>query len=255
MTETIAGLASVRRSNPIASLAIALVAAQGELKNPTKNKQNPHLRNWYADLGAVLESVLPTFTRHGLAVVQLPCELDGEPALTTILLHKSGEWLETVTKIRPVKADPQGVGSAQSYARRYALMALTGCVGDDDDDGEQASRPAKPQPKGQTAPAQRTPPVATGAGGGTDRGQPGAGREDSRPALAAKRPPQATEEQLERLAIILDGWEAGPDDFTRRMNAKYGTSDMRQLSVHQAADLINLLAQAPQATAGKAGAA
>jgi hypothetical protein len=252
MTETIAGLASVRRSNPIASLATALVAAQAELKNPTKNKQNPHLRNWYADLGAVLESVLPTFTKHGLAVVQLPCEMEGEPALTTILLHKSGEWLETTTRIRPVKSDPQGVGSAQSYARRYALMALAGCVGDDDDDGEQASRPAKPQPKGQAAPARTAPPVATGPGGGTDRQQPeGVGTPGARP-LPTKGAPPATAEQLERLCIIRAEWPDGLDVFDRRLKAKYGTDQLHTLSVHQANDLINLLAQAPQAKAGVA---
>lgn len=150
---------TVRRSDGIAKLAAAMVAVQGEIANPPKNKQNPHLKNWYADLVSVREAVLPVFARHKIAVTQLPCELDGEPAMTTLVMHESGEWIETTAKIRPGKTDPQSVGSAQSYARRYALMAIAGVMGDDDDDGHAASQPAarpaaKPAP--QPAPAKDT---------------------------------------------------------------------------------------------------
>lgn len=152
----IVGPSTVRRSPSIAKLASALCSVQGEVKNPTKNKQNPHLKNWYADLTAVLAVVLPTFSKHKLAVTQLPCELDGEPAMQTLLLHESGEWVETVTKIRPTKTDPQSVGSAQSYARRYALQCLAGIAAEDDDDGNAASHPAQ-QPKQQGTPYPQKP--------------------------------------------------------------------------------------------------
>lgn len=138
----VVGPSTVRRSATCAKIAAALCGAQSEIQNPTKNKQNPHLKNWYADITAVLGAVLPVFTKHKLAVTQLPCELDGEPALLTLVLHDSGEWLETVTKIRPVKTDPQSIGSAQSYARRYALQSVAGVAADDDDDGNAGSRPA-----------------------------------------------------------------------------------------------------------------
>src|SRR5262245_63044669 len=112
---------SFRRSESITKLSAARLAAQAEISNPTKNRQNPHLKSWYADLGAVLEAVMPALVKHKLLVMQLPCELDGEPALLTLLTYESGEWVETVQKLRPIKPDPQSVGSALSDARRYQL--------------------------------------------------------------------------------------------------------------------------------------
>lgn len=139
---------SVRRSPSLAKIAAALCAAQCELKNPVKNKQNPHFKNWYADLTAVLESILPVFTKHKLSVMQLPCELDDAPAMMTLIMHDSGEWVETVVKVRPVKLDPQSVGSAQSYAKRYALQSIAGIAAEDDDDGHAAThRPPAQQPQ------------------------------------------------------------------------------------------------------------
>jgi hypothetical protein len=136
----VVGEHSVRRSPSLAKIAAALCAAQCELKNPVKNKQNPHFKNWYADLTAVLESILPVFTKHKLSVMQLPCELDDAPAMMTLIMHDSGEWVETVVKVRPVKLDPQSVGSAQSYAKRYALQSIAGIAAEDDDDGHAATQ-------------------------------------------------------------------------------------------------------------------
>jgi hypothetical protein len=148
----VVGPSSVRRSPSISKLAAALVAAQAEVQNPTKNKQNPHLKNWYADLTATLAAVLPVLAKHKLAVVQMPCELDDAPALTTLVIHESGEWLETTAKTRPVKTDPQNIGSAMTYARRYALQAIAGVAAEDDDDGHAASQPAKAQPSATMKP-------------------------------------------------------------------------------------------------------
>lgn len=154
----VCGAATVRRSASIAKLAAALCSAQGEVKNPIKNKQNPHLKNWYADLVAVLEAILPAFNKHKLCIAQMPCELDGEPAMQTLLLHESGEWMEFTAKTRPPKTDPQSVGSSQTYARRYALLSLCGIAADDDDDGT-AARP-QPQAQQPQRPAERTPDQA-----------------------------------------------------------------------------------------------
>lgn len=152
--------ASVRSSPTIAKLAVALTAAQAEVGSPVKNKQNPHLKNWYADLGAVLTAVMPALVKHKLAVLQLPCEMDGQPALMTLLVHESGEWIGTVAKTRPQKMDPQGVGSALSYARRYALQAVAGVTAEDDDDGEQAGRrPARPAASPAPAPVKQADPA------------------------------------------------------------------------------------------------
>jgi len=144
---------TVRRSESVANLAAALCKAQAEVKAPAKNKQNPHLKNWYADLAAVAEAVLPAFLRHGLSVTQLPCELGGDPAVMTLVLHTSGEWLETVARTRPVKADPQGAGSALTYAKRYALQSIAGVVAEDDDDGHAATHRPQPQQKPASQPS------------------------------------------------------------------------------------------------------
>lgn len=130
---------SVQRSSSLAALAKALARAQAELKNPPKDRVNPHFRSKYADLATVRDWVLPVLNRHGLSVVQLPCEWEGRLALFTLLLHESGEYLGAYVPLRMVKDDPQGMGSALTYARRYALQAIVGVAGEEDDDGNSAS--------------------------------------------------------------------------------------------------------------------
>lgn len=129
----------MEHSDSLANLAAALAAAQTDCKNPPLDGKNPHFSSRFATLAAVREHVLPVFGRHKLAVAQV-LDSDGErPVLRTVLLHVSGEWLAGAYPLVPVKADPQGYGSAITYARRYALQSLAGVVGDDDDDGNAAS--------------------------------------------------------------------------------------------------------------------
>jgi hypothetical protein len=80
-------------------------------------------------------------TRNGLSVVQSFDETPQGLVLRSLLTHESGQWIESVYPIKPVKNDPQGFGSAATYARRYALAALVGVV-QDDDDGNDASMKA-----------------------------------------------------------------------------------------------------------------
>jgi hypothetical protein len=141
---------TVRRSPTIGALASSLAKAQAEMKNPPKDSINPHFKNKYADLATVRDTVLPVLAKNNLSVVQLPCDVDGLPALTTILMHTSGEYIETTALTRPTKMDPQGIGSAMTYARRYGLQSIVGVAADDDDDGHAGSRPAERQ---QSAPA------------------------------------------------------------------------------------------------------
>ena len=146
------GPSSVRRSGSITKLAVALAKAQGEMKNPPKDSINPHFKSKYADLATVRDTVMPTLNKNGLSVLQLPCECDGVPALTTLLMHDSGEWVETTIQLRG-KMDPQGVGSALTYMRRYTLQSIAGVAADEDDDGNAASRPHQ-----QPAPAKQPQP-------------------------------------------------------------------------------------------------
>jgi len=115
-------------------IAAALVKAQSEMGNATKESKNPFFKSSYANLNSVREAVLPPLNRNGIAVLQ---PINGD-VVTTTLLHESGEQISSDTRIVCAKQnDPQAYGSAVSYARRYGLQSMV-CVGAEDDDGEKA---------------------------------------------------------------------------------------------------------------------
>lgn len=127
------------------TLAEALAAAQLEITDPAKDAVNPHFRSRYADLATVLKTVRPVLARHGLAITQTT-QVDEQGRLLLVTrLHWRDEELVGYYPIQPVKADPQGYGSALTYARRYTIQAIVGVAADDDDDGNAASAaPSKP---------------------------------------------------------------------------------------------------------------
>lgn len=130
-------------SESITKLSAALLKAQRSIKFAEKNAKNDHFRNRYADLSAVIDAIKPALNEAGIAFLQLPAPSEpGTLALTTRLLHESGEWLES-TAVTPLqKNDPQGYGSAITYLRRYSLAAAVGLY-QDDDDGHAASQPKR----------------------------------------------------------------------------------------------------------------
>jgi hypothetical protein len=126
------------QSEQIDQLATALSKAQGLMKSAAKSKENPFFKSRYADLPAVWEACRDALSKNGLAVIQTP-QFEGESTwLETTLVHSSGQWMRSRYPVKPAKNDPQGVGSAITYCRRYALMAMVGVVADEDDDGEAA---------------------------------------------------------------------------------------------------------------------
>ena len=135
----------MRTSEQIDKIAPALVKAQGAFDGAAKGAVNPQFKSKYADLAAVVEATREALAANGLAVVQaLGAVTDGKLKITTTLLHSSGQWLAADLEIPVQRLDPQGFGSASTYGRRYALMALLG-VPAVDDDGE-AAMERKPQP-------------------------------------------------------------------------------------------------------------
>lgn len=132
----------MRSSDQIDQLAAALVAAQAEFPTVTKGKVarvptegGGEYSYRYADLPDVLAAVQPVLTKHGLAVVGLPDTTnEGEPALTTRLLHASGQWIEATVELFLPQETPQGQGSAITYARRYGLCGALNIAADADDD-------------------------------------------------------------------------------------------------------------------------
>lgn len=123
------------------NIATALVKAQKEMSNPKKGNTNPYFKSKYADLNSVREAVIPILNDNGISVLQPIVHLEGKNFVKTILLHESGETIESFTEIVYAKSnDAQAQGSGITYARRYGLQSLV-CVGADDDDGNAASQP------------------------------------------------------------------------------------------------------------------
>lgn len=133
-------------SESLDQIATALAIAQGEIENASKNSNNPHFRSKYADLAEILNTVRPVFAKHGIAVVQSPSYADGIVSVTTTMMHKSGQYLSDTCYAPATKLDPQGVGSAITYLRRYSLAAFAGIAQEDDDGNAASQRPAAPKP-------------------------------------------------------------------------------------------------------------
>jgi hypothetical protein len=128
-------------------IATALVKAQKAFGPALKSSTNPHFRSRYADLSACVEAVIEGLNEAGIALIQRTSEDHVGVTVETVFVHESGEMLECGKLHVPAsKQDPQGYGSALTYARRYSLMAACG-IAPEDDDGNAASRkPSAPTP-------------------------------------------------------------------------------------------------------------
>ena len=126
------------KSENIGQLAKALSQAQGQMQPAKKMSENPYFRSRYADLAQVIEVARKPLTNNGLAISQLVFPELEYVEIQTVLMHESGEWIASNIRLQPIKADPQGMGSAITYARRYAYAAILG-IASEDDDGECAT--------------------------------------------------------------------------------------------------------------------
>jgi hypothetical protein len=121
-------------------IATALVKAQQAFGPALKTSTNPHFRSRYADLSACVEAVIEGLNGAGIALIQRTSEDTTGVTVETVFIHESGEMLECgKLHVPAAKQDPQGYGSALTYARRYSLMAACG-IAPEDDDGNLASR-------------------------------------------------------------------------------------------------------------------
>jgi hypothetical protein len=181
----------MKTSEHINELATALASAQGEIENAVADAENPAFRSTYADLASVRAAIKAPLSKNGLAIIQIPTTLDGKTALTSRMLHKSGQWIEDTCVLLVEKPTMQGMGSAITYMKRYALAAMTGLAEDDDDGNEATKHPAK---DGGRAPRTDKGPVADGR------------------STASKETKKVSEAQARRLyGIIKDRMDAGWD--------------------------------------------
>lgn len=127
---------------PLDELFCALAKAHLEIKNAEKDMDNDFLNSRYASLAACLNAVREPLAKNGLAIIQMPVP-SGSPSeqrLETMLVHSSGQYISSTIVMTPPKTDPQGVGSAMTYMRRYALSAMCG-ISQVDDDAEATKKP------------------------------------------------------------------------------------------------------------------
>jgi hypothetical protein len=148
-------------SPTIGNLAAALCAAQAEMRGVFKDGKNPHFKSRYATLENVIDTARPALNKHGIAWMQSPGALvDGAITVTTVLMHKSGEWVSSSFHMPLAKRDPQATGSAITYACRYALMAILGLPPTDDDAEQTQERAPPPPPPPPPPPARPSDPAA-----------------------------------------------------------------------------------------------
>ncbi len=142
----------MQASESLTELAKALNKAQAQMSGAKKTAKNPFFKSNYANLEEVINCVKEPFADNGLSFMQFPVSSDGFAGVETIILHESGEWISNEFTLKVSKNDPQGMGSAITYARRYGLQSAVG-VPSEDDDGNAASTPSwvleppKPQAK------------------------------------------------------------------------------------------------------------
>ena len=129
-------------------LATALSKAQSEFKVAEKNKNNPFFKSNYADFQSIVAASRPALTKNNLCVIQKIIVTDSqEQQIVTKLFHSSGQWIQSVSRITPMKTDVQSFSSYITYLKRITYAALIGVVaGDEDDDGEAAVSSTRSMP-------------------------------------------------------------------------------------------------------------
>lgn len=141
----------------IIKIATALLLAQKEIGGAKKGATNPFFKMKYSDLGSVMEACKEAFNNHGISVIQPVTTNENGTYVETVLLHESGEFITSQMKVSCKNPDnPQEMGSAITYAKRYSLQAIA-FIPSEDDDGEAATKSLRPatEPIKTTS----TPPV------------------------------------------------------------------------------------------------
>lgn len=162
----------MNRSETIAKLAKSLVLFNSEVNKIAKDADNPFFKNNYATLDTIIDEIRPILSKHGLSIMQIPSGDGQNVTLKTLLLHESGEWLESdELTMKPVKNDPQAVGSCITYARRYSLAAFLSLNTGEDDDGNGATygKGNKPNQKNNSGQAPSKPQGNGGNGKASEK--------------------------------------------------------------------------------------
>lgn len=214
----------MKKTDDIKDLLSALSKAQLKFRPVAFDKVNPHFKSKFASLSAIEEMIKVPMAENGLCVSHFVGTNDkGELFLETLLGHVSGQWMASEFRLLLSKQDMQGLGSAVTYAKRYALSALLNVSSDEDDDGNAAvqkpssktSTPPSPfpdewdqraQPKPQSASAKKSEKAAVPGSQGlqTAKSQPSPSSPDAADPIKLS---QADQIKLIRLEDQLKGWK------------------------------------------------
>jgi len=232
-------------SEQINEIATAMAKAQGALAPAAKDTTNPHFGKKYADIASVWNAARKPLADNGLSVWQDVTTGDAGVGITTRIAHTSGQWVEFGPLGVPVsKLDAQGVGSAVTYGKRYALAAALGVVAEDDDDGN-AAKDAAPQPRA-TQPS--TTPSAKQAQGPRQTAQPQHSTTADLGGDFIDTTIEAVTKKGERYSVKLGTgvWASTFKQPIADMAAKHrGTSEVVRVVVKKNGEFLNLLHVAP----------
>jgi len=212
------------KSESISKIAAALVAFSSEVKSIAHDSENPHFKSQYTSLDHMIDETKPILAKNGLSVMQFPGGDGDRITVRTMILHNSGEWIESEPLIlKPVKLDPQGAGSAITYARRYSYAAaLSLSLGDDDDANSVSQQPGQKYPQNQNkSSSQQSHP-----------------HQDNSNSVTSTLISQA---QINYCHKLKNEKGIHDDDFKRMIEEISGKESIKEMTKKEASEFINLL--------------
>ena len=198
-------------SENINELAAALSKAQSKIMKAHKDNTNPFFRSKYSDLASVWDAFRDPFTENGLSLSQFPI---GKKHLLTMLMHSSGQFMKSIVEMNPSKDDPQGLGSAITYFRRYSAQAAAG-VTPDDDDGNAASKNKDENTKPSYPPQNNV--------------------------QYQKKSNNPTDKQLKRLFALINASVYEQHDVKKHIKNKYQCDSSKDLTIAQSNEICETL--------------
>lgn len=222
----------MNKSESIKELATALSKAQSEIKSAAKDAENPHFKAAYATLASVWDACRAPLTKNNLSVVQtLHSTPEGKIRCDTTLLHTSGEFISSSMPVLSQRQDMQGLGSAITYARRYALSALVGVAPDDDDDGNGAGIDDKKEPSTQkpkySKPKDQTPPESKA--------------KEQDPKGIKNMAPTPKDIALQELLKLSRQRNWQPEDVRDYVTRSFGAASAKDLTIEQIKFVIGII--------------
>jgi len=209
-------------TDSIANISMALSKFQAAVTNPKKESVNPHFKSKYADLDSIINAIRPALNECDLAFIQNPVKDENGIGVYTILLHKSGEYIQFDPVYIPIKAEtPHQVGAALTYARRYSLGAALGIATDEDDDGNSIQQRQSKQQDKQSMNSNHS-----------------GSKQPQRPQKLA------TEKQRRKIfAMGLDEKGLTEDQLKKLVRYQTGKENTKELTMQEASELIELMSQ------------